>query len=408
MSLIQLLQRRLGLDPLSIGTATLHHAIDEACAGLGLRDAVELLKRVQVSRRDWQYFVDCMVVPETWLFRVPEQFEDLVRFAKACSGRPLKILSLPCASGEEAYSMAASLLAAGFAPSSFQVLGIDVSERAIEQARTARYRSSALRGRELDLAWFEWCGECFSPLPITKSRVQFLVGNALTAEAFPEEVFFDVIFCRNLLIYLDGDARAQLLQRLLSVLAPDGLICAGQAEVLSLFDARLEPAPGYGPLSFVRATPATQVTAPPALPLARMQRPGASVLISEAARYPVRSRQENAATNPAMGSVKPRSGWQQAQHDADSGDLTRAHDECVRLLAVEPESVQGWFLLGNIELARGALEEADAAFARVSYLEPFNQEAARHRLSLAERLGRHAEATQLRARWQRLNGERVS
>jgi cytochrome c-type biogenesis protein CcmH/NrfG len=89
----------------------------------------------------------------------------------------------------------------------------------------------------------------------------------------------------------------------------------------------------------------------------------------------VRSRQENAATNPAMGSVKPRSGWQQAQHDADSGDLTRAHDECVRLLAVEPESVQGWFLLGNIELARGALEEADAAFARVSYLEPFNQEA---------------------------------
>ena len=110
-ALIYRLQRRLGLDPESIGVTTLQYGIDEACASLGVADASALLTMVDRSERDWQRLVDLMVVPETWFFRVSEQFDDLLRHVRGeLSGRrPLRILSLPCATGEEVYSIAATL-----------------------------------------------------------------------------------------------------------------------------------------------------------------------------------------------------------------------------------------------------------------------------------------------------------
>ena len=390
-ALIDRLQRRLGLDPESIGTTALQHGIDEACVQLGARDVSDLLALVERSESEWQRFVDCMVVPETWFFRVPEQFADLLRFARATQRRPIRILSLPCASGEEAYSIAATLIDGGFSSQSFEVLGIDVSERVVGLAREACYRSNALRGRSLDPNWFDTRNGVTSPTSAIRRSVRFRVGNVLNANVFAAGERFDIIFCRNLLIYLDQNARRLAVEQLLSVLENDGLILAGQAEVLSSMDNRLQPLEGYGPLSFVRTRAPKSVPIKPAVKLveAPLRRAAPPVAPQLKADKPISA--PTAADLLAL-----------ARKDADGGRLPSARSSCEAVLQTDPESAAAWFLLGEIEMASDDLEAADRAFVRASFLDREHFDALQHRASLAERLGRPDEAAQLRSRLQRL------
>lgn len=404
-ALIDRLQCRLGLDPESIGVTTLEHGIDEACASLGVADASALLAMVDRSERDWQRLVDLMVVPETWFFRVSEQFDDLLRHVRGeLSGRrPLRILSLPCATGEEVYSIAATLAQAGLAQSSYRILGIDVSERAIAAARAARYRSSALRGRAVDPDWFHWQGEWLTPAPALLRSAQFRVGNILHPGVFAADERFDIIFCRNLLIYLDTDARRVALDRLLGVLEPGGLLLAGQAEVLSHLDQRLRPVPEYGPFTFMRGSDLTPASPAAAVPWRETTPTRAHPRAVPAARASDDRPARAASTRPDHEADSVDSLLSQARGCADAGHIDAARVACQTLLARAPESVDGWFLLGMIEAAAGALDAAEQAFVRTSFLDRHHRDALQHRAALAERSGRAQEAAQLRARLQRLS-----
>ena len=394
-ALIDRLQRRLGLDRESIGTTTLDHAIDEACATLGCTDASSLLRLVDSSDREWQRFVDCMVIPETWLFRVPEQFEDMLRFARAELGnrRPIRILSLPSASGEEAYSIIAAMLTAGYSQDTISVLGIDVSARLIEKARAGRYGRNSLRGREADPNWFHWNADVLEVAPTLQRMARFRVGNALHPGLFEADERFDIIFCRNLLIYLDFESRRQVISQLIQVLEPPGLILAGQAEVLSAIDSRLQPLIGYGPLSFSPQARPTRIdegllprpqARPPAPPTPRRMPVPA---LQPETKTPVETREDQ---------------LQNARRAADSGLLDEASKQCAVLLKQYPEWAEAWFLQAVVETAREGWDAAEAAFVRVSYLDRNHRDAIEHRAALAERRGRSDEASQLRSRLKRL------
>jgi len=394
-ALIDRLQRRLGLDRESIGTTTLDHAIDEACATLGCTDASSLLRLVDSSDREWQRFVDCMVIPETWLFRVPEQFEDMLRFARAELGnrRPIRILSLPSASGEEAYSIIAAMLTAGYSQDTISVLGIDVSARLIEKARAGRYGRNSLRGREADPNWFHWNADVLEVAPTLQRMARFRVGNALHPGLFEADERFDIIFCRNLLIYLDFESRRQVISQLIQMLEPPGLILAGQAEVLSAIDSRLQPLIGYGPLSFSPQARPTRIdegllprpqSRPPSPPAPRRT---PLLVLKPEITTPVETREDQ---------------LQRARRAADSGLLDEASKLCTVLLKLHPEWAAIWFLHGVVETARENWDTAEAAFVRVSYLDRNHRDAIEHRAALAERRGRSDEASQLRSRLKRL------
>lgn len=386
-ALIDRLQRELGLDPQSIGALTLQHGIDEACATLDCRSVAELHARTCASEADWRSFVDLMVVPETWFFRVPEQFDDLVRQLRGVEARPLRVLSLPCSTGEEPYSIAAALLQAGWAPQSFEILGVDVSGRAIEHARRAQYRSSSVRGLDPE-PWIARNGDHWQPIEAVRRSVRFLCANALQPGALPAELRFHAVLCRNLLIYLDSHSRTRLLELLLSRLEPGGLIYAGQAEALSTMDPRLRAAPGYGPLSFDRKPIQAALQAP--LMTAAVQRTPAQPLTAPT-RAPVAPRTDT-----------PGQLLAQAQRLADRGDLAGAREQCEACLRLSPESADAWFLLGTIEIAARHLDAAEAALTRVNFLARDHLGAIEQRAALAEAQGRPSEAAQLRARWQRL------
>lgn len=403
VAIIERLRRRLGLDPESIGEITLNHAIDEACSTLQCADTSALLARIERDDRDWQRFVDCMVVPETWLFRSPEQFDDLVRFAREqlASRRPLRILSLPCATGEEAYSIAATLLAQGLGPGAFDILGIDVSERAVASAVAARFRPSAARGRAIDSNWFDRDGDCWVPTSAVQRHVRFRCGNLLAPDCFQLGERFDVVFFRNLLIYLDADARKVALGQILRVLDTPGLVLAGQAENLSAIDPRLQPLAGYGPLTFSQAAPAAVATPRHAVPVRAAR--------ATQSETPTRSRPRPAPAQPvpAPSIVPPVDTIAQARQAADAGEFERARLLCLQVLAVQPESAAAWLLRGLIAMGENDLDEAEQALVRASYLDRNDAEAMQYRIALAERRGRTDEAAQLRSRMSRMSAAGV-
>jgi chemotaxis protein methyltransferase CheR len=189
-------------------------------------------------------FRDAICVGETYFFRSPEHFAFLrecvlwPRFAKRRES--LRAWSAGCSTGEEAYSIAACLLAA--APeregTHLEVLGTDLSRESIRRAKIGEYRAWSVREtapipvplfgrRQDDRLWVS---------DAVRSITTF-ASDDLLDPARREFGSFDVIFCRNVLVYFDADSAHLAIDRLASSLAPGGVIVFGLLEVI-------EPPPG--------------------------------------------------------------------------------------------------------------------------------------------------------------------
>jgi chemotaxis protein methyltransferase WspC len=388
-ALLGLLRHRIGLDAESLGERVLNDALAESRAALAVADDEQLYARVFAQPEAFAAIVEHFVVPESWFFRAPDQYADLARFAGEQRGkRPLRVLSLPCASGEEAYSAVIALLDAGLSPAEIDVVGIDVSRGAVERAQEGVYRSYALRGRAMAEPWIQPHPGGFAIAGGIKRCARFRTGNALDPQLLAPSERFDAIFCRNLLIYLHAEARVRVLKTLLGALEPWGLLFAGQAEVLAEAGSGLRPYPGGCPLSYVRDSAPAMVTAAQA-PAARVVR------LDPAASAKPASRKQAGAVAAVSTGLSP-------QALADAGRLDEARAACEHQLKLHPEDIATLFLLGLVQSARADLGAADEAFSRVCFLDRDHLPAMDHRIALAERTGRRQLADELRKRSQRL------
>jgi chemotaxis protein methyltransferase CheR len=173
-------------------------------------------------------------VGESYFFRLPEHFkyvrETLARRWAAEPGRTWSIWSAGCAAGEEAYSLAAVLRAAGVA--SFEIVGTDLVEANVAAARSGSFGPWSVRGGVALL------DDPFVPAsepgvrevrPELRARTRFSVHNLLDAP--PEPARFDLIFCRNVLIYFTPEAASRACASLASALAPGGVIAFATMDV---------------------------------------------------------------------------------------------------------------------------------------------------------------------------------
>ncbi|MEG8305802.1 CheR family methyltransferase, partial [Bacillus mojavensis] len=120
------LKERIGLDVASVGEAIIERAVRQRCQSSQSPSAEAYWQHLQTSHDEQQALIEAVIVPETWFFRYPESFATLARLAQARLAeinqmRALRILSLPCSTGEEPYSIAMALLDAGLAPHQFKV-----------------------------------------------------------------------------------------------------------------------------------------------------------------------------------------------------------------------------------------------------------------------------------------------
>lgn len=181
--------------------------------------------------------LDKLVIPETYFFRYPESFSYLTTVAKEwlknSKSHKLRIASIPCATGEEPYSVAMSLLGAGLSNNQFQIDALDISLPLIEKAKQGIYsaKNLARHSQVSERAYFDK-----HPLGVqiksdVQQQVNFIHGNItdMPSDFFKQQ--YDVIFCRNLLIYLSTQRRLDLLQQIKRILNPKGVLFVGPVEV---------------------------------------------------------------------------------------------------------------------------------------------------------------------------------
>jgi chemotaxis protein methyltransferase CheR len=176
-----------------------------------------------------------LVIGETYFFRDAAQFEFVRREVlpevrrRRGSEHVLRAWSAGCASGEEAYSLAMLLDSEGWAGRS-QVLGTDISPRALAAARRGSYREWSFRGDGAAHAmrFVTRRGEEHVVADALRGRVEFKSLN-LALEGYPATAL-DLILCRNVLIYFDPVTVASVAQRLFESLAPGGWLVTGASD----------------------------------------------------------------------------------------------------------------------------------------------------------------------------------
>jgi chemotaxis methyl-accepting protein methylase len=176
----------------------------------------------------FQRLLDCVTVQETAFFRHPDQFAALEREVLPALRPPVTVWSAGCANGQEAYSLAMVLADAGLPD--WQVLASDISAGAAARTRAGRYSTAELAGLPpAHRRWLRPAGELWEVDPELRRRVR--VEQASLTTRFPTGPGrCQVVFCRNVLIYLTRAEGAAFLHRLAAWLAPDGMVFLGYSE----------------------------------------------------------------------------------------------------------------------------------------------------------------------------------
>ncbi|NJL21777.1 MAG: hypothetical protein HC895_14765 [Leptolyngbyaceae cyanobacterium SM1_3_5] len=180
----EILRQRLGLDPNSIGSRIIARAVAQRQVACQIRDRAFYLKLLQISPQELNSLVEAVVVPETWFFRDKEPFVYLRNYLqewRSNTSDVLRILSIPCSTGEEPYSIAMTLLDAGLSTHQFHIDAVDISQVALAKAKQAVYGNHSFRGVEERMIQrhFQKIKEGYEVRSIVRESVHFIRGNVL-------------------------------------------------------------------------------------------------------------------------------------------------------------------------------------------------------------------------------------
>jgi len=295
----------------------------------------------------------------------------------------------------------------------------------LEHARRGIYGRNSFRSANLDFRerYFLRIEEGFQLSQMVRDRVNFRQGNLLAYGS--NEGVYDVIFCRNLLIYFDEEAQDRAISSLDRLLAPDGLLFLGHAEIPLLTRRGFDSTDLHGAFacrkkSKTRKPPEKRqtilkggVTTKPGEEPAKKRAfsPGiaATPSSSKASQiiksHPLKSKPSHPAVKAIAeaAKVKAISDLDQASQLADRGRLQEAAELCIAHLRSHPDSASAHYLLGLTRDAAGKEKEAMDEYRRALYLDPNHAESLAHLASLLEKNGEAAAAQRLLGRVRRIS-----
>jgi chemotaxis protein methyltransferase CheR len=396
--LANLLERGLGI-------ASTPHSLDafaDACrtraSALGLleSDYLRLLTHGgNAARAEWMAVAPAVVVGETFLFRDAQlwQLVESTLFPTiAPLARPIWLWSAGCSTGEEAYTLA--LIAHRvFGRDGYRVLGTDVNPKAVAAARVGAYGQWSLRGvtdERRDSLTVSGTQTVRVPDEV-KSLVRFETQNLNDASSFPPGgmASFELVVCRNVLIYMSQPARAAIIDRLAASVTPGGVLILGHGEAAGIdvkdltverhdagvvYRKPLTTAATNAPDSHARPHPAKTAAKRPAK-VARLPLDQARQLPKAAERPPAHVRRPAEkepllADGRAADKERYRTSLSEAMRAAHAGKMVEAEGHAVAAVSAEPLDPEPHVLLGALLMARGAMREAEAELRRALFLDP--------------------------------------
>jgi chemotaxis protein methyltransferase CheR len=239
-----LLSSRSGIDFNRHGDAFLENRLRRRMTEAGARTLFEYYRMVttQTGGSELQKLIDAVAIHETAFFRNAPQFRtlesvafpDRVRRRLVAAQRRVSVWSAGCSTGQEPYSIAMSFYDSVVLPDTWdlQVLATDISTHAIRTARRGHYSSVQVEGvpSERLKEYFDRGPDYYSVRQWVRRRVEFAAGNIFDGAPRRD---LDMIFCRNLMIYLDEARQRRLVALFADALAAGGYLFLGHAESLT-------------------------------------------------------------------------------------------------------------------------------------------------------------------------------
>ncbi|XAH26316.1 CheR family methyltransferase [Xylophilus sp. GW821-FHT01B05] len=187
---------------------------------------------------EWQEFVNALTTNLTAFFREQHHFEILAKHLAARPGTPWRVWCNAASTGEEPYSIVMTAQEALGAQASFKLIASDIDSKVLAQAERGIYRLDALKGLspERQQRFFLRGKQTNAGLvrvkPELRRHIDFLSVN-LIRDDWPFKEPFDVVFCRNVMIYFDAATQRRVLERIHRVMKPGGMLFVGHAENFS-------------------------------------------------------------------------------------------------------------------------------------------------------------------------------
>jgi chemotaxis protein methyltransferase CheR len=249
----ELIYRESGIAISDLKRELLTARLSRRIRTLGMMRFGQYLAMIEREPQERVEMLDRLVTNETRFFREPTQFEYLeseilprwkAEAEQRARSRRVRIWSAGCSTGQEPYSIAMTLLShlEGW---DLEVLATDISGRALRQAIAGMWPIE--KATEIPEPYLKRCmlrgvrsqAGTMSATAETRAIIRFQRINL--NDELPELGSFDIIFCRNVLIYFDVASRTQAVGRLLSHLAPSGYLFLGHSESLLSSGLRLRP-----------------------------------------------------------------------------------------------------------------------------------------------------------------------
>ncbi len=236
-----LLKRRTGIALNPHKTSQIATRLAPVARRFGFRNVDELLRELPQGRESMLApVIEAMTTNDTWFFRdrTPfEQFREIILadlMSRRTRSKKLRIWCAAASTGQEAYTLAMVLHEAGLAADGWEIelLATDISGECIARAKEGLYTSFEIQrglGIKRLITHFTQENGGWRIGEHLRRMVKFRTFNLLDDYGWLDEV--DVIFCRNVLLYFEQRTKTQMLDRLSDILAPDGYLVVGAAEL---------------------------------------------------------------------------------------------------------------------------------------------------------------------------------
>jgi chemotaxis protein methyltransferase WspC len=361
-----MIEMKMGLDAASIGHSAIENALAARQATTGKQSHLEYRQLLEAEPKEFDNLIEELVIPETWFFRDDYIFSHILDICRRnlANENNTRILSLPCSTGEEIYSVGIHLDFHGIPIQSVELLGTDISRVALKHARQARYRDNSFRSKNsawLKSAYFTEDKGKHKLDSIIRGQVDFTQSNILDALSLGKLGKFDIILCRNLLIYFNKDTKDHALRNLASLLASGGVIFFGHAESASIGNTTLKRSTEFGACAY--SLPSASSPEPRTRRVARN-------LATETVRKPERLPFQDIDDHKPDAVSQDTRPMEQARKLADSGLYEQALDICNHYLKTNEPDTDAYHVLGLIHAALNNNAIAIGHFKKAVYLDP--------------------------------------
>jgi chemotaxis protein methyltransferase WspC len=379
--------KEIGLDIDSLGENIFERAIKQAW-DQSLYSKEQFYLEIISKGEIYEKMLDDLTVGETWFMREDKALEECYQILSKKGS--YNILSLPCSTGEEPYSILISLMNKGVNPDKINIFGIDINKKNIDKAQKGVFKGYSFRKKTLE------CDGCFELLDDGKKRllkkyrekVIFKDGNLLDQNLAANLPKFDAIFCRNILIYFTTEAKIIALANIKSMLKPGGIVLSGHSEIMiflgngfakirgSSFALKAEEKVAELPIIIAK---------PVAIPKL-VSKPKVRELI-----------EENDLENPDK--------KEEILLLANNGVFREAESKCEEYIIENELDSQGYYLMGLLKEAQANEADAIQYYNKAIYLNPNHYESLINLSLIHKKNGEFQMAEQFRLRAEKSEGK---